>query len=447
MKKLLSVICVVLVSAGMLFAAGASEQKKEETKVALGSAPVTITFWHCASDDAGVLMDKYIKEFNETNKYQITVNAVYQGQYSDATTLMKTILSAENYSELPDIMQLDATGKVAFYDSGKAFTVDNAEAYFGEKIRGNYLEGALGNWEYSGAQLGLPFATSTTVTYYNKDLLAKAGWDHCPDTFADIIKLAADMKAAGITAAAYGTVPNSPTLANWIGQLGGYIVNFKNGSEASATKLECIESGTLKTFLTEWKAMYDAGALVNQSLSTNQFVAGEVAIFTNSSANVRNILTKVNGAFEVGASTYLRVNDSASYGATVSGSCLVMFDSQDALKKAATWEFIKYMTGEAVQVDFAIGTGYTPAYKTASENTTYKEFLAATPQFAVAAEQLAKTPAAMRSITIGPSVDFYYAIQNEVSDMLSKNLAVDDVVKSMGDNLQALLDNYHRTNP
>ena len=344
-------------------------------------------------------------------------------------------------------MQLDATGKVAFYDSGKAFTIDDAEAYFGEKIRDNYLEGALGNWEYSGAQLGLPFATSTTVTYYNKDLLAKAGWDHCPDTFADIIKLAADMKAAGITAAAYGTVPNSPTLANWIGQLGGYIVNFKNGSEASATKLECIESGTLKTFLTEWKAMYDAGALVNQSLSTNQFVAGEVAIFTNSSANVRNILTKVNGAFEVGASTYLRVNDSASYGATVSGSCLVMFDSQDALKKAATWEFIKYMTGEAVQVDFAIGTGYTPAYKTASENTIYKEFLAATPQFAVAAEQLAKTPAAMRSITIGPSVDFYYAIQNEVSDMLSKNLAVDDVVKSMGDNLQALLDNYHRTNP
>ena len=100
MKKLLFVICVVLVSAAMLFASGAPEQKKEETKVALGSAPVTITFWHCASDDAGVLMDKYIKEFNETNKYQITVNAIYQGQYSDATTLMKTILSALNNCSL-----------------------------------------------------------------------------------------------------------------------------------------------------------------------------------------------------------------------------------------------------------------------------------------------------------------------------------------------------------
>ena len=26
----------------------------------LGSEPVTITFWHSASDDAGVLVDKYV---------------------------------------------------------------------------------------------------------------------------------------------------------------------------------------------------------------------------------------------------------------------------------------------------------------------------------------------------------------------------------------------------
>ena len=46
----------------------------------LGTEPVTITFWHCASDEAGVLMDKYIQDFNETNEYDITVDAVDQGQ-------------------------------------------------------------------------------------------------------------------------------------------------------------------------------------------------------------------------------------------------------------------------------------------------------------------------------------------------------------------------------
>jgi sn-glycerol 3-phosphate transport system substrate-binding protein len=225
------------------------------------------------------------------------------------------------------------------------------------------------------------------------------------------------------------------------------VVNNSNGADAKATKLECIENGALKTFLTEWKTMYDAGALQNQSLSTNQFVAGEVAVFTGSSSSISSLLSKVGGKFEVGTSTFLRVNASAQYGATVSGSCLVMFDSDDALRKAAAWEFIKYMTGEAVQADFAIGTGYTPGFKAAVENPSYKNLLATTPQFAVAPQQLAKTPASMRSVTVGPTVDFYYAIQNEVSDMLKKGATVDATVTSMDTNLQGLLDNYLRMNP
>lgn len=228
--------------------------------------------------------------------------------------------------------------------------------------------------------------------------------------------------------------------------LGSYVVNNKNGADATATKLECIDNGTLKTFLTEWKAMYDAGALQNQSLSTNQFVAGDVAILTGSSSSVNSLLSKVGGKFEVGATTFLRVNSSASFGATVSGSSLVMFDSDDSLRKAATWEFIKYLTGEEVQADFSAGTGYTPGYKASVDNEIYKNLLATTPQFSVAPQQLSKTPSSMRSVTVGPTVDFYYAIQNEVTDMLKKGATPDATVKSMEANLQGLLDNYLRSN-
>lgn len=445
MKKKLLVILAILFVITELFANGEKETAKVEQAV-LGSQPVTITLWHSASDDAGLLVDKYIRDFNENNEYQITVNAIYQGQYSDATTLMKTIISAENYKELPDIMQLDATGKLDYYKSGKAFTINEAEEYFNEKILDDYVSAAIGNWQFSGAQLGLPFATSTTITYYNKDILREAGWDHTPDTFADIIQLSKDMKAKGIDAAVYGAVPNTPTLANWIGQLGSYVVNNKNGSDDTATKLECIDNGSLKTFLTAWKAMYDAGALKNERLSTNQFVAGEVAVLTGSSSSVNSLLSKVGENFEVEASPFLRVNSSADYGATVSGSCLVMFDSEDSLKKAATWEFIKYMTGEQVQADFAAGTGYTPGYKASIENEDYKKFLEETPQFSVASKQLEKTPSSMRSVTVGPTVDFYYAIQNEVTDMLNNGTTVDEAVESMNNNLQGLLDNYMRSN-
>lgn len=413
----------------------------------LGSEPVEITFWHSASDEAGILMDKYVQEFNANNEYQITVNAIYQGQYSDATTLLRTMLSGENYDELPDVMQMDATGKMTYYNSGKAYTVDQAIADFAdESFLDSYLAGALGNWQFAGTQLGLPFATSTTVTYYNMDLLAQAGWDKAPDTFADVIALYEDMQAADMTAKVYQAVPNTPTLANWIGQLGSYVVNEQNGSAGTASELDCIDNGALETFMTEWKAMYDAGALLNEASSIDLFIAGDIAVYTSSSSNVTSVLAKVGGAFEVGVSNYLRVNDSASYGATVSGSCVTMFDSGDAMKKAAAWEFVKYLTGAAVQADFGAGTGYIPAHMDALADPTYVALTEEYPQYTVAFDQLSATPADMRSVTVGPTIDFYYAIQDGVSGMLADDLDPAEATEFMAEDLQLLLDDYIRNN-
>ena len=189
--------------------AAPAEEEAAPVESLLGTQPVTITFWHCASDEAGVLMDKYIEEFNSTNEYGITVNAVYQGQYSDASTLLKAIISGGNFEELPDLMQLDATGKMTYYSSGKAFTVDQAVAAYAEPgCLDTYLSAALANWQFAGSQLGLPFATSTTVSYYNMDLLKEAGWDKVPETFDDVIRLYQDMQAKGLTQKVLQTVPN-----------------------------------------------------------------------------------------------------------------------------------------------------------------------------------------------------------------------------------------------
>lgn len=424
-----------------------TEETQEPAESLLGTEDVTITFWHCASDEAGILMDKYIEEFNNTNEYGITVEAVYQGQYSDATTLLNTITSAENWDELPDLMQMDATGKMTYVNSGKAYTIDDALADFADDtLLDGYLAAALGNWAYAGTQLGLPFATSTTITYYNKTLLSEAGWEEAPDTFADVIALYQDMQAANQTAKVYQAVPNTPTLANWLGQIGSYVVNNNNGADAAATELACIDNGALETFLGEWKAMYDAGALLNENSSADKFIAGEVAVMTSSSSNVTTILEKVGGNFEVGVSPYLRVNEDASYGATVSGSCLVMFDTEDALRKEASWYFMQYLTGGDVQADFAANTGYLPSHEAALENEIYVSTTAEYPQYVVAYDQLSDTPADMRSVTVGPSTDFYYAIVQGVSDMLAYDQTVEETVEIMSTELGDLLYEYARNN-
>ncbi|MBQ7521080.1 MAG: extracellular solute-binding protein, partial [Clostridia bacterium] len=155
MKKLLAFLLTAALALGMASLAGA------ET--------VRIVLWHSMSEQAGVLMEEYVNRFNETigKEKGIQVEAVFQGAYAESVTRMNGNLSNQQYDTLPDVMQLDATGKVSFAAAENAYTVDEALADHPEADVSHLLAPALANWRLSGAQLGLPFATSTTVTYYN----------------------------------------------------------------------------------------------------------------------------------------------------------------------------------------------------------------------------------------------------------------------------------------
>ena len=123
-----------------------------------------------------------------------------------------------------------------------------------------------------------------------------------------------------------------------------------------------------------------------------------------------------------------------------------MFDSKEELKKRASWEFVKYLTGKEVQTEFAILTGYIPSNIEALDSDEYKAQLEENPQFKVAPEQLLSTPKEMKSVTVGPSADFYYAIMNGTSNMLQNGLDATSATEELSSSLQALLDQYNRNN-
>lgn len=430
MKRILS----ILLSLTLLLSLTACAQA-EKTR---------LIFWHSMSDEAGKLIEAYVQQFNEGQgkALGVTVEAVYQGAYAEAVTKMNGMLMNGQRDALPDVMQMDATGKVSFAAAETAYTVDAALREHPEADLTDMLAPAMANWQLAGSQLGLPFATSTTVMYYNKTALDAAG-KPAPDTLADIGGLA-DLASDGVTV--YAAVPNTPTLANWLGQLGSDLVDQHNGTEGTAQALDCLENGALADFLQAWKALYATGALANTSGSSDEFVAGRQLIMTSSSSSVTSVLERVNGAFELGVAPYPRVNASASAGATVSGSCLVMFDHGDARREAA-WQFAQYLTGAEVQADFARGTGYLPSNTAAAQSDTWQQLIAQYPQYNVGLEQLTLTPDSMRSVTVGPSADFYYAIMNDISDMLDNDLSVEETVEILADDLGGMLEQYARANP
>ena len=64
MKRLLAVFMLFSLSFSLLFASGSKEASETKTAL-LGEEPVTIVFWHCASDESGVFIDKFIDTFNK----------------------------------------------------------------------------------------------------------------------------------------------------------------------------------------------------------------------------------------------------------------------------------------------------------------------------------------------------------------------------------------------
>lgn len=108
---------------------------------------------------------------------------------------------------------------------------------------------------------------------------------------------------------------------------------------------------------------------------------------------------------------------------------------------------MKFLTGAQVQANLGMNTGYVPVHQAAEQEADYQQFVAEKPQYSVAFRQLQETPASMRSVTVGPSKDFYYAIQNNIFDMLDADLTPEETAEMMQEELSGLLWQYNQANP
>lgn len=451
------IIIVLLIIAGISLLCNACSSKKESVKDN-GSGPVTIRFWHSMADNALLAFESYVKEFNEGpgQEKQITVEAVFQGQYSDATAKLRPLLQTRQAGALPDLMQIDATGVVDYLNTDFAFTVDDALLIDRNYDLRQIMEAPLKAWNYGGRQLGLPVSASTTVMYYNKTLLDAAGFSVPPSDFDEIIDVSRKLPPGNVYGqklTAFAQQPNSPLLANWIGQFPGqgldssYVVDKRNGRDGDAARLVCDGEGTLLTFLESWKAMYDAGALLDVSDGINNlFLTQQICFLTASTSNLASLLSQIDNRFELGCAYFPRANSSAKYGAAVSGSALFMFNRGDTARTAAAWEFVKYMCSADVQARFAAATGYMPVNRNSFAEKIYTDYTAQYPQAEIGARQLAETSPDMMGIIVGPSRAFYMEIINQVSIMLAEKKNPEDAVKTMAAALNLLLDDYNEAN-
>ena len=119
-KKIIAAFLTAAMTIGSLsgvtvFAADAGTDENVEMADASDVDGTTITFWHSMGGVNGEAIDTLVKKFNDENKYGITVDAQYQGEYDDSLNKLK---SAQIGNMGADLVQVYEIGTRFMIDSG-----------------------------------------------------------------------------------------------------------------------------------------------------------------------------------------------------------------------------------------------------------------------------------------------------------------------------------------
>ncbi len=246
-------------------------------------------------------------------------------------------------------------------------------------VADNYSDKILALGQINGKQYGMAVNASTPIMYINNELVKKAGGDpaHMPDTWEGIVTLAAKIKALGpnIAGMAYN-VHDWPDDWLWRGivlQGGGSMLN-EAGDKVAFDGVGLKELEMLRRFVTE-----GGMPLIDWDQSRQQFVAGQIGIFFDTPARMRQDTDLIGDKFTLGSAVF-PLDDKAKGGLPTGGNS-ALITAKDPAKQKAAWEFVKFMTGPEAQKLVVENTGYLPTNKRALGPDYLGPYYAANPNF------------------------------------------------------------------
>ncbi|MGL4676379.1 MAG: ABC transporter substrate-binding protein [Brevinema sp.] len=141
----------------------------------------TVYMWHYFSSSDGVVFQKYIDEFNNTQN-----NIFIQAEFVPREELLKQYSLGIVGGDLPDIGMIDNPDHAAFSASG---IFEDITDRFNEWGKDKFLPGPLNSVMYEGKIYGVPQASLPLALYYNKKMFEEVGAT-VPQTWQELRQVA-----------------------------------------------------------------------------------------------------------------------------------------------------------------------------------------------------------------------------------------------------------------
>ncbi|KRB55122.1 glycerol-3-phosphate ABC transporter substrate-binding protein [Rhizobium sp. Root708] len=347
--------------------------------VGSAQAQTTVKFWHSFSKANGKALEQIIGNFEAANP-EIHVEAEFIGNYNDIVTKLQAAIPARR---APDAVIMEVTRYGLFADRG--VLIDLTPYFDADPLKADLYDYAREVGVYKGKNYIVPFNSSTPVLYYNKDILARAGYTSEPSlkTFDDILAVSKTITEK------LGSEGISGIAAP--GQFARWGLVMSNDSELLDAKTDEVlldKPNTIEAY--QWMAslvheqkVASPDGVTDEDVGRDAFYAGKVGISLNSTGDYGGARKALGDKLAVRA---MPCNKTCSVPIGGAGIGILSTSSKDV--QDAAYKFISYAASPEANAIWFAATGYLPINKKSAALPVAVDALATQPGIDVAIKQL-----------------------------------------------------------
>ncbi|MET0258116.1 MAG: ABC transporter substrate-binding protein [Methylobacterium sp.] len=246
-----------------------------------------------------------------------------------------------------------------------------------------YTPEVLAFTQVDGAQVGLPWTSSTPVMFFNADLVRRAGGDPAamPRTWDETIALAGRIQALGEGVMGMYYTPGDD---DWMTQ----------NLLANAGLKPLADDGTIafatpggRDALTLFERFHKEGGqtAISDEDARQQMFAGKLGLYFNSTAAVRSFEREIGPRFAWGTAVMPTL---VPDGGVAAGGMAAVILASDPARRRAAFDYVLFGTSAASQALIVENTGYMPVNTGAT--ALLAPFYAEHPAFETSTKQLSR---------------------------------------------------------
>jgi len=407
-------------------------------------AQTEVQWWHSMGGALGEWVNDLAKDFNASQK-DYKVVPTFKGSYPESMT---AAIAAFRSGNAPAILQVFEVGTATMMASkGAIKPVAEVMKESGLKFDPSGFISAVAGYYTApnGQMLSMPFNSSTTIFYYNKDAFKAAGIDpeKAPGTWPEVALAAAKLKASG------HKCPFTTSWQSWT-QLESFSawhnVEFatkRNGFGGLDTRL-AFNTPLHVRHIENLANMSKQGLFVYKGRNNTPdatFPSGECAMYTGSSGLYGSVKANAKFAYGMAPLPYYPDVPGAPQNTVIGGASLWVMAGHKPAEYKGVAAFFNYLSSPEVQAASHQRTGYLPityaAYKLTDASGFYKKF----PGTDVAVNQMVrKTTDKSRGIRLGNFVQIRTIVDEEMEQVWagkkSAKEGLDEAVKRGNEQLE-----------